>query len=88
MQVAEKLDYPAVFDRTIADLDLSPQLESVLIDNGIFYIGDLVGRKEKDILNIPKINRQSVALIISRMIASGLRFETNMAAWTRPVRVY
>jgi DNA-directed RNA polymerase alpha subunit len=88
MQVGNELDYPVVLDRTISDLDLSPQIETALIDNGVYFIGDLVGRKEKDILNISRISRQGIALLISRMIASGLRFETDVSAWTRPVRIY
>ena len=72
--------------RPIADLleeigVCKPPYLTILMDAGIYYVGDLIIRTEQELLAIPGFTDDCLTDIKERLTARGLSLETRLEHW-------
>ncbi|MDQ6951233.1 MAG: DNA-directed RNA polymerase subunit alpha [Mariprofundales bacterium] len=70
-----------VFGQPIDNLDLSVRSLNCLKSDGIFYIGELVGRTEAAMLHTPNFGRKSLEEIKEVLQGMGLSLGMDVSAW-------
>lgn len=72
----------------VADLELSIRSLNCLKTDNIMYIGDLVQRKESDMLRAPNFGRKSLLEIIEVLHSMGLGFGMKIDNWDSIIKDY
>lgn len=67
--------------RPIEDLDLSDFSRNALHSENLYYIGDLVCRTDKELLNSNEIGKKELSEIKSKLEARGLSLNANLKNW-------
>jgi hypothetical protein len=71
-----------VLNQSIDVLDLTIRSENCLKTQKIYLIGNLVSKKERDLLRIPNLGKTSVLDIVSQLRRIGLTLNTGLPDWT------
>ena len=69
------------------DLYLTVRSQNCLKDAGIYLVGDLVQRSERDLLLIPRMGRKAINEIKEALAGLGLTLGMNLANWPNGGRV-
>ena len=70
-----------LFRLEIDSLGLSSKVGNSLRSEGIYYIGDLIQKSEKDLLKTPNLGKRSLSEIVQSLKEKGLELGTSIAAW-------
>ena len=71
-----------VLNRSINTLDLSERSRRFLETQKIYLIGDLVSKKEKNLILVDNLGKTSVREIISKLRMMDLALDTDISEWT------
>lgn len=78
------INYTELFDKRVADLELSVRSSNCLVNENIYYIGQLVQRSESDIIRTPNFGRKSLDEIKNVLSEMGLGFDMDVGTWEMP----
>ncbi|MDA0617187.1 MAG: DNA-directed RNA polymerase subunit alpha [Proteobacteria bacterium] len=78
------IDYTELFNKKVADLELSVRSSNCLTNENIHYIGQLVQRSESDIIRTPNFGRKSLDEIKNVLTEMGLSFDMDVGTWKMP----
>lgn len=78
------VDYTELFNKKVADLELSVRSSNCLTNENIHYIGQLVQRSESDIIRTPNFGRKSLDEIKNVLTEMGLSFDMDIGSWKIP----
>jgi DNA-directed RNA polymerase subunit alpha len=70
-----------LFVLEIESLGLSSKVANSLRSEGIYYIGDLIQKSEKDLLKTPNLGKRSLSEIVQSLKEKGLELGTSIADW-------
>ncbi|OJU72845.1 MAG: DNA-directed RNA polymerase subunit alpha [Alphaproteobacteria bacterium 40-19] len=73
--------FPSVFDKQITELDLGVRCLNCLRSEGIVYVGDLVRKKESDLMKTPNFGKKSLGDIMNVLASMGLSLGMNCEGW-------
>ncbi len=83
-QISNTIDYSELFNKRVADLELSVRSSNCLANENIHYIGQLVQRSEADIIRTPNFGRKSLDEIKNVLSEIGLSFDMDVGNWKTP----
>ena len=80
----EDLDFRLLMLREISSLGISTRAINSLINSGILYVGDLIGKTEMGLLRIPEFGRKSLNEVKAALSGLGLQLCTDVSGWPEP----
>lgn len=78
---------PPILFMRLKDLDLPPRCVNALQKVGVVYVGDLVKKREVDLLRTPSIGKQSMTDIKDNLAQKGLSLGMDSIDWPPPDRM-
>ena len=77
----QELPFDVNLLRKVTDLELSVRSQNCLKNDGIIYVGDLVGKKESDMLKTPNFGKKSLNEIKNVLENLNLNFGMEISGW-------
>ena len=80
-EAAENMAFPPIYFRNVKDLDLGVRCLNCLQNEGITYVGDLIQKKENDLMRTPNFGRKSLRDIHEVLTKFGLSLGMEVPGW-------
>ncbi len=81
VEPAENMAFPPIYFRNVKDLDLGVRCLNCLQNEGIAYVGDLIQKKESDLMRTPNFGRKSLRDIHDVLTKFGLSLGMEVPGW-------
>ncbi len=79
--ISAKASFPMVFFKNVKELELSVRCLNCLQNEGVVYVGDLVKKKDVDLLRTPNFGRKSLNDISEALSKFGLQLGMEYPDW-------
>lgn len=71
---------------SVLSLDVPIRTKNAFVSANIKYVGELVRKSEKEVLEIPNLGMKSLSEIKNALLTKGLELDLKLTGWEPPIR--